>query len=76
MELYRAGKYDRAVVVVKKALQVAEESVGPNHPNVATSLKNMAAFYRETKRGRGSRKTGATCGEDSRNKAMSQTANK
>ena len=50
MELYRAGKYDRAVVVAKKALQVAEERVGPNHPNVATSLKNMAAFYRETKR--------------------------
>ena len=31
MDLYRAGKYDRAVVVAKKALQVAEENVGPDH---------------------------------------------
>ena len=30
-ELYRAGEYDRAVVVAKKALAVAENSLGPNH---------------------------------------------
>jgi hypothetical protein len=30
--LYRQGLYDRAVVVAKKALQVAEQAVGPNHP--------------------------------------------
>ena len=45
MELYRTGKYDRAVVVAKKALEVAEKKVGPNHPRVATSLNNLAALY-------------------------------
>ncbi len=50
-ELYRAGKYDRAVVVAQKALQVAEKNVGPEHPAVATSLENLAALYRATNRG-------------------------
>ena len=45
VKLYRMGKYDRAVVVAKKALGVAEESVGPNHPDVATSLNNLALLY-------------------------------
>ena len=49
-ELYRNGKYDRAVVVAKKALEVAEENVGLNHPDVATSLNNLAALYRATNR--------------------------
>ncbi len=46
MELYRAGKYDRAVLVAQKALQVAEQNVGPEHPDVAESLNNLAALYR------------------------------
>ncbi len=45
IELYRTGKYDRAVVVAKKALEVAEKNVGPNHPDVATSLNNLALLY-------------------------------
>jgi tetratricopeptide (TPR) repeat protein len=45
-DLYRAGKYDRALVVAKKALQLAERNVGPNHPDVATSLNNLAALYK------------------------------
>jgi len=48
--LYRQGLYDRAVVVAKKALQVAEQEVGPDHPDVATSLENMAGLYRKTGR--------------------------
>src|SRR5436309_11575 len=44
-DLFRAGKYDRAVAVAQKALEVAEQKVGPNHPDVATSLNNLAAFY-------------------------------
>ncbi len=45
MELYRAGKYDRAVVVAQKALEVAEQNVGPDHPDVAQSLNNLALLY-------------------------------
>ena len=44
-ELYRTGKYGRAVVVAKKALEVAEENVGPYHSSVATSLNNLALLY-------------------------------
>ncbi len=45
-ELYRAGEYDRAVVVAKKAVEVAEKNVGPNHPDLATSLDSLALLYR------------------------------
>jgi len=45
MSLYRQGRYDRAVVVAKKALQIAEQTVGPNHPSMATSLNNLATLY-------------------------------
>ncbi len=44
--LTRGGEYDRGVVVAKKALEVAEKNVGPNHPDVATSLNNLAELYR------------------------------
>ena len=45
VELLRTGKYDRGVVVAQKALEVAESSVGPDHPDVATSLNNLAFLY-------------------------------
>ena len=35
-ELYRAGKYERAIVVTGKALELAEKNVGHNHPDVAS----------------------------------------
>ena len=41
-DLYRAGNYDRALTVAKKALKVAEKNAGPHHPDVATSLNNLA----------------------------------
>ncbi|MGA2027731.1 MAG: tetratricopeptide repeat protein [Syntrophobacteraceae bacterium] len=42
MSLYRQGSYERAVVAAKKALQVAEQAAGPDHPELATSLNNLA----------------------------------
>ena len=45
-ELYRTGNYDRAVVVAKKALEVAEKNFGPNHPDVAKSLNSLARLYK------------------------------
>ena len=47
MSLYEKGQYERAVVVAKKALAVAEEDAGPDHPSVATSLNNLAGMYRD-----------------------------
>ena len=45
-ELYSTGKYDRGVVVAKKALDVAQKNAGPDHPDVAQSLNNLAWLYR------------------------------
>ena len=44
--LYKQGSYERAVTVAKKALQIAEQEVGPDHPDVATCLNNLAELYR------------------------------
>jgi tetratricopeptide (TPR) repeat protein len=44
-KLYRAGKYDRAALLAQKALEVAEQNVGLDHPDVATSLNNLASLY-------------------------------
>ena len=46
IELYLQGRYERAIVVAGKALEVANDNVGPDHPAVATSLNNLAEFYR------------------------------
>ena len=46
MDLYRTGNYDRAVTVANKSLEVAEKNVGPEHPDVATSLNNLAVLYK------------------------------
>ena len=50
MDLYRTGQYGRAVTVAEAALKVAEQNVGPDHPDVAASLENLAGLYRATKR--------------------------
>jgi tetratricopeptide (TPR) repeat protein len=44
-ELRGAGESDRAVVVAKEALEVAEKNVGSDHPDVAESLNNLALLY-------------------------------
>jgi len=38
------------VDVATKALALAETNRGPDHPEVATSLTNLAALYRATER--------------------------
>lgn len=45
MSLYRKGQYDCAVLVAKKALDVAVKLVGSIHPCVATSINNLALIY-------------------------------
>ncbi len=44
-ELHRAGQYGRAVTVDKKALEIAEKNVGPDHADVEVSLSNLASLY-------------------------------
>src|ERR1017187_1219989 len=47
ISLYKQGHYDQAVVAEKKALQLAEQNLGPDHPTVATVLNNLARAYDE-----------------------------
>ena len=45
MKLYSSGDYTQGVEVAKRALQVAQNNYGPDHPNVALSLGNLAELY-------------------------------
>jgi len=45
MKLYSSGDYAQGVKVAKRALQVAQQNDGPDHPNVALSLGNLAELY-------------------------------
>ncbi len=43
--LYQAGRYEEAVPHWQKALELSEREFGPDHPNVAIDLNNLAALY-------------------------------
>lgn len=45
MKLYSSGDYTQGVKVARHALQVAQQNDGPDHPNVALSLSNLAELY-------------------------------
>ena len=47
MDLYHAGEYDRAVIIARKALEIAEKNVGPYHPHVAASLNDLGLVYHD-----------------------------
>jgi tetratricopeptide (TPR) repeat protein len=40
------GRYAEAELLYKRSLTIAEKTLGPDHPDVATSLNNLAALYR------------------------------
>ncbi len=44
------GRYGEAEPLHKRALAVWEKALGPNRPNVATTLENSAVLLRETGR--------------------------
>ena len=45
IRLYQAGKYAEAVPVAQQMLALYETALGPEHPDVATSLNNLALLY-------------------------------
>lgn len=45
--LYQAGEYGRALEIAQKAFEVAEENVGKNHSDMATSLNNLGFLYKQ-----------------------------
>jgi CHAT domain-containing protein len=46
IELYRAGKFAEAIPLAQQALAIDEKALGPDHPDVATGLNNLAELYR------------------------------
>src|ERR1700733_9551730 len=46
VQLYGEGKYREAVAPAERALALREKALGPNHPDVANSLNNLAELYR------------------------------
>jgi tetratricopeptide (TPR) repeat protein/CHAT domain-containing protein len=46
IELYRAGRYGEAIPLATEALRIRETALGPEHPDVATSLNNLAELYK------------------------------
>ena len=45
IELYNQGKYAEAIPLAERALAIREKILGAEHPDVATSLNNLAALY-------------------------------
>ena len=46
VKLVQQGKYPEAVEAAKRALEVAEETFGPDHLKVAVSLNNLGLLYK------------------------------
>jgi tetratricopeptide (TPR) repeat protein len=46
IELYQAGRYQEAIPLLQRALAIREKALGPEHPETATSLNNLAELYR------------------------------
>jgi tetratricopeptide (TPR) repeat protein len=44
-ELRKQGRYSEAIPLAQRALAILEKSLGPDHPNVAASLNNLAGLY-------------------------------
>jgi tetratricopeptide (TPR) repeat protein len=46
VELSQAGRYNEAIPLATEVLRILETSLGPDHPDVATSLNDLAGLYR------------------------------
>ena len=44
------GRYAQAEPLLKRSLQIRETKLGPDHPDVATTLNNLALLYKKTGR--------------------------
>jgi tetratricopeptide (TPR) repeat protein len=46
IQLYNQGRSSEAIPLALRALTIREKALGPNHPDVAVSLNNLAELYR------------------------------
>ncbi len=47
-ELYRQGRYEESIPLAQRALEIAENALGTEHPRTAVALNNLALLYCET----------------------------
>ncbi len=47
---FQSGSYDKAEPLYKLALSIRERTLGPDHPDTAASLNDLAGLYRTTER--------------------------
>jgi tetratricopeptide (TPR) repeat protein len=47
---YAQGQYEEAEPLFKRAQAIRERVLGPNHPDLATSLETLSLLCRATKR--------------------------
>ena len=45
IRLHRAGKYTEAIPIAQRALALREKALGPDHPDVGTSLNNLGSLH-------------------------------
>jgi CHAT domain-containing protein/Tfp pilus assembly protein PilF len=45
LQLYSQGRYSEAIPLAQRTLAIVERALGPEHPNVATALNNLADLY-------------------------------
>ena len=50
VELYKAGKFDEAVPLAKRVLQIREKTLAPNHDLIVSALINLGEVYRSLKK--------------------------
>ncbi len=48
VELYQKKEYSGAIKVATQALEFGEKFLGPKHPNISTTLNNLAVLYEKT----------------------------
>jgi len=46
VQLYKQGEYQKATELLEQVVKLAIKRFGPDHPDVATSLNNLAELYR------------------------------
>jgi hypothetical protein len=45
-ELYEAGKFTEAIPIAQEAVELSEKALGPDHPDTALALSNLARLYK------------------------------
>jgi CHAT domain-containing protein len=45
VRLYEAGKYDEAIPIAQRVLELAERESGPDHPDVGSALNDLAVLF-------------------------------